>query len=223
MNIEHARTNMIEQQIRTWEVLDPVTLETIAAVKRENFVPSEYRNLAFSDLEIPLSIDGVATGEAMFTPKMEARLLQELAPQARDTAMEIGTGSGYMAALLGARCATVDTCEIHFGLAEFARRNLQAAASFNVTVVQADGFHAAAASNREYDVICLSGAVELLPKTLMQRLRIGGRMVAVVGRAPVMSAVLVTRVEDDQFDQVKLFETFVKRLVGGPQLPRFRF
>jgi protein-L-isoaspartate(D-aspartate) O-methyltransferase len=223
MNFEQARFNMIEQQIRPWEVLDIETLETVARVKREDYVPAAYKNLAFSDLEIPLTVDGVATGEAMFSPKMEARLLQEVAPKAHDEVLEIGAGSGYMAALLAARSARVESWEIHPALAAFAQRNLTAGGVPNAKVLIGDGFAGTAAANRGYDVIVLSGAVEVLPQPLMHQLKLGGRLAAIVGQAPVMSAVLVTRLDETQFDQVRLFETLVKPLAGGPRAQRFKF
>jgi len=223
MNIEQARSNMIEQQIRPWEVLDSSTLETLACVKREAFVPPGCENLAFSDVELPLTVDGVSTGESMFSPKMEARLLQELSPKSEDTVFEIGSGSGYMAALLSARTRHVQTWEIHPGLATFAKTNLAKTGFTNALVMAGDGFRGINASNTEYDLIVLSGAVEVLPESLQQRLRIGGRMTVIVGQAPVMSAVLVHRSGPSQFDQIKLFETLVRPLTGGPQLERFRF
>jgi protein-L-isoaspartate(D-aspartate) O-methyltransferase len=223
LNFEQARFNMIEQQIRPWDVLDNATLQTVASIKREAFVPPAYRNMALSDLELPLTMNGVATGEIMFAPKMEARLLQELAPQARDSVAEIGAGSGYMAALLGARSAAVQSWEIRPHLAQFARSNLSAGGIANVTVHEGDGFTGLAAAAGEFDVILLSGAVVELPQTLLQKLRLGGRLAAIVGQSPVMSAVLVKRLDETQFDQVKLFETLVPALQGGPKPTRFRF
>ena len=223
MNIEQARLNMIEQQIRPWEVLDPATLETIAHVKREAFVPFGCENLAFSDLELPLTVDGVATGELMFSPKMEARLLQELSPKIQDTVFEIGSGSGYMAALLAARTHHVQTWEINPLLETFAKTNLAKNKVTNVVVMRGDGFTGINANKTDYDLIVLSGAVEILPQALLQRLRVGGRMTAIVGQAPVMSAILVHRSGPSQFDQIKLFETLVQPLVGCPHLERFRF
>ena len=222
MNFEQARFNMIEQQIRTWEVLDQVTLDTLANVKREDFTPAAYRAMAFSDLEIPLNVDGATPGEVMFAPKLEARLLQELTLKSTDTVLEIGAGSGYMAALLASRGQTVQTWERQSALAGFARANLSRAGFANVTVREGDGF-AQAHGTASFDVILLSGAVERLPEDLFKSLKLGGRLMAIVGQAPVMSAVLVTRTGDDQFSQVKLFETLTTALVGGPTVERFRF
>lgn len=219
MNIETARFNMIEQQIRTWDVLDQSILDTVALVRREAFVPEAYRNLAFMDMEIPLNINGQATGESMFAPKMEARLLQELAPRPADQALEIGSGSGYMAALLAHRAQNVVTYERIACLADFAKANLARNGCANVQVVHGDGFSA----KGTYQIIALSGAVASLPQNVLELLSIGGRMAAIVGSAPVMSAVLVTRVSDTQFDSVKLFETLVKPLVGGPVQEKFKF
>jgi protein-L-isoaspartate(D-aspartate) O-methyltransferase len=219
VNIETARFNMIEQQIRPWDVLDQSILDTVALVRRECFVPEAYRNLAFMDMEIPLNTNGEHTGESMFAPKMEARLLQELAPRAADQVLEIGAGSGYMAALLAHRAQSVVTYELLPVLAQFAKTNLARNGCANVQVVQGDGFTATGT----FHVIAVSGAVASLPQNLMQLLAIGGRMTAIVGSAPVMSAVLVTRVGEAQFESVKLFETLVKPLAGGPQPDKFKF
>lgn len=219
MNIETARFNMIEQQIRPWDVLDQSVLDTVALVRREAFVPEAYRTLAFMDMEIPLNVGGQSTGESMFAPKMEARLLQELAPRPADQALEIGAGSGYMAALLAHRVQSVVTYERLPVLADFAQANLARNSCANVKVVQGDGFTA----KGTFQVIAVSGAVASVPQGLMDLLALGGRMAVIVGSAPVMSAMLITRVGDAQFDSVKLFETLVKPLVGGPQPEKFRF
>jgi protein-L-isoaspartate(D-aspartate) O-methyltransferase len=219
VNIETARFNMIEQQIRPWDVLDQSTLDTVALVRREVFVPQAYRNLAFMDMEIPLTVNGQATGEAMFAPKMEARLLQELALRPADQVLEVGAGSGYMAALMAHRAQSVVTYERLPVLAEFARANLAHNQCVNVKVVHGDGFTA----KGTFQAIALSGAVSSLPSNLLELLAIGGRMAAIVGTAPVMSAVLVTRLGETQFDTVKLFETLVKPLTGGPQAEKFKF
>jgi protein-L-isoaspartate(D-aspartate) O-methyltransferase len=219
LNIETARFNMIEQQIRPWDVLDQSTLDTVALVRREAFVPEAYRNLAFMDMEIPLNVNGQTTGESMFEPKMEARLLQELALRPADQVLEVGAGSGYMAALMAHRAQSVVTYERLPVLAEFARANLARNQCANVKVVQGDGFTA----RGTFQAIALSGAVASLPTQLLELLAIGGRMAAIVGTAPVMSAVLVTRLGETEFDTVKLFETLVKPLVGGPQAEKFKF
>lgn len=206
MNIEQARFNMIEQQIRPWEVLDPAVLDLLFVVKREDFTPGAYRALAFADLEIPLG-----HGQVMLAPKIEARLLQELSVRKTDKVLEIGTGSGYMAALLAARAEHVVSVEIVPELAEQARRNLERAGVGNVAVETGDG--AEGWSHRgPYDVIVVSGALPSLPEALLKQLRVGGRLAAVVGEAPVMEAQLVTCTATGVYNTVNLFETVVPAL-----------
>jgi len=206
MNFEQARFNMIEQQIRPWDVLDPQVLDLLFVVKREDFVPAAYRNLAFADMEIPLG-----SGQSMLAPRVEARLLQELNLRKSDRALEVGTGSGYMAALLAARVEHVVTLETDAELAATARDNLQRAGIANVNVEQADGLQGWAA-RAPYDVIVLSGAVPDVPQALLKQLRVGGRLVAVVGSAPVMEAQLITCVGEGVYNTINLFETVVPAL-----------
>lgn len=208
MNIEQARFNMIEQQIRPWEVLDPNVLDLLFVVKREDFVPPAYRNLAFADMEIP-----IGEGQVMLAPRVEARLLQELGIRKTDKVLEIGTGSGYMAALLAARAEHVVTLESRPALADAARENLQRAAVNNVTVHTADGLKGWVA-NAPFDVIIVSGAVPAVPNALLKQLRVGGRLAAVVGELPVMEAQLITCVADGVFNTINLFETVVPTLDG---------
>ncbi|MCE1239401.1 MAG: protein-L-isoaspartate O-methyltransferase [Azonexaceae bacterium] len=206
MNFEQARFNMIEQQIRPWDVLDPQVLDLLFVIKREDFVPAAYRNLAFADMEIPLG-----SGQSMLAPRVEARLLQELNLRKSDRALEVGTGSGYMAALLAARVEHVVTLETDAELAATARDNLQRAGIANVNVEQADGLQGWAA-RAPYDVIVLSGAVPDVPQALLKQLRVGGRLVAVVGSAPVMEAQLITCVGEGVYNTINLFETVVPAL-----------
>ncbi len=217
MNIEQARFNMIEQQIRPWDVLDPQVLDLLLVVKREEFVPAAYRNLAFADLEVPL-----ADGQQMLAPKIEAKLLQEVAVRKTDKVLEIGTGSGYMAALLAARAEHVVTIENRPDLAATARQNLAAAGVNNVTVQVGDGLLGWSAS-APYDVIVLSGSVDQIPAVLLKQLRPGGRLVAVVGQAPVMEAQLLTHTADGIFNTVNLFETVIPPLDSAQQPNRFSF
>jgi len=217
MNIEQARFNMIEQQIRPWEVLDPQVLDLLFVVKREDFVPAAYRNLAFADMEIP-----IGSGQAMLAPRVEARLLQELGIKKTDKVLEIGTGSGYMAALLAAGAEHVVSIESRPELAEFARRNLERAGVTNVTVEVGNG--AAGWSQRgPYDAIVVSGALPSLPATLLKQLRVGGRLAAIVGEAPVMEAQLVTCSAEGAYNTVNLFETVVPALDGGEAKSTFSF
>ncbi|CDG81117.1 protein-L-isoaspartate O-methyltransferase family protein [Janthinobacterium agaricidamnosum] len=206
MNIEQARFNMIEQQIRPWDVLDQDVLELLLVVKRENFVTAAYKNLAFVDSEIPL-----ASGENMFTPKLEARILQETGLKKHENVLEIGAGSGYMAALLAYKGRHVTTVEIVPELKALAEKNLADNGVTNVTVELGDGAQGWA-KGAPYDVIVVSGGLSVLPEALLQQVKVGGRILAIIGEAPIMSAHLVTRVSDKAYDTRKLFETNVKPL-----------
>jgi protein-L-isoaspartate(D-aspartate) O-methyltransferase len=220
MNIEKARFNMIEQQIRTWDVLASDVLDLLQVVKREDFVPAAYRNLAFMDTEIPLS----AT-ESMFTPKLEARILQELAVKKHESVLEIGAGSGYMAALLAHKARHVATVEIDPTLKALAEKNLSANGVDNVEVVLGNGAAGWPAGRTEalYDVIVISGSLPALPDIFLQQLKLGGRLFSITGEPPVMSAQIVTRVSDTRYDTVKVFETNVKPLQGFVPPSHFSF
>lgn len=209
MNIEKARFNMIEQQIRPWDVLDTEILDLLTVVKREAFVPAAYQSLAFMDTEIPLP-----GGERMFSPKMEARILQDLAVRKTDNVLEIGAGSGYMAALLAYRAHHVTTVEIDPTLKAMAAKNLADYGVPNVDVVEGDGSRGWPAGSTEpmYDVIVISGSMPVLPDVFLKQLRVGGRLFAIIGEAPVMSAQVITRTSDSTYDTVKTFETDVKPL-----------
>ena len=227
MNLEKARFNMIEQQIRTWDVLDTDILDLLMVVKRESFVPVSYRSMAFVDAEIPLP-----GGENMLLPKFEARVLQALGVKKHEQVLEIGAGSGYMAALLAYKARHVTTVEILPELATMARANLAAYGVDNVDVQTGDGacgwpsLIAGAAVQppaHAYDVIAVSGALPIVPQGLMQQLKIGGRLFVVTGEAPAMSANLITRMSDIGFNTVKLFETVIKPLRNAPTLSHFVF
>ena len=227
MNLEKARFNMIEQQIRPWDVLAADVLDLLMVVKREAFVPAAYRSMAFVDAEIPLP-----GGENMLLPKFEARILQELTVKKHEQVLEIGAGSGYMAALLAYKARHVTTVEILPELADMARANLAAYGVDNVDVQQGDGargWPAPAAGDtgnsavQAYDVIVVSGSMPILPQALMQQLKIGGRMFVVTGGAPAMAAQLVTRMSDIGFDTIKLFETVIKPLRNAVTPSHFVF
>jgi len=221
MNIEQARFNMIEQQIRTWDVLEPDVLELLMVVKRENFVPQAFRSLAFTDTEIPLLGDAT-----MFTPKLEARILQEVAPKKHENVLEIGAGSGYMAALLAHKSRHVTTVEIEPELKAMAERNLAAQGIGNVTVELGDaarGWQGSGANAAPYDLIVISGALPFVPDSILQQVKVGGRIFAIVGEPPVMSAMLITRAESAKYDSVKLFETLVKPLRNVAAPSQFKF
>ena len=219
MNLEQARLNMIEQQIRTWDVLDLDILQTLVAVRREAFVPAAYQALAFVDTEIPLP-----QGENMLSPKLEARLLQEAAVRAHESVLEIGAGSGYMAALLAHHAKQVITVEIDPELKALAEKNLAGYGIGNVSVALGDGARGWTGSGSQaFDVIMISGSLPVMPDAFLRQLSIGGRILAVIGEAPVMSACMMTRVSKDGWDTVKLFETIIKPLRNAEKPSAFRF
>jgi protein-L-isoaspartate(D-aspartate) O-methyltransferase len=222
MDFEKARFNMVEQQVRPWDVLDQSVLDLLFVVKREDFVPPAYRALAFSDLEIPLRIDGVDTGECMWSPKLEARLLQELALKPHENVLEVGTGSGHLTALLAHKAHHVASIEIDARLEAFGATNLARAGVHNVRLEVGDGSRGWV-SRAPYDAIVMTGSLPMIPSTLRNQLKIGGRLAAVVGSGPVMSAEIVTRVSDTSFDTVRLFETWLKPLRNVEQPSSFRF
>lgn len=220
-NAERARFNMIEQQIRPWEVLDPAVLALLTIVRREDFVPSAYRALAFMDTEIPLPASG-ASAECMLAPKVEARMLQELLLAPQDSVLEIGAGSGFMAALLAHRARHVLSLEIDPALARFAAANLARAGVHNASVRELDG-SGGLPGEAPFDAIMLSGSVASVPSTLLEGLRIGGRLIAIVGQQPVMRALRVTRTGEHSFSSADLFDTVAPRLHGFDEPSRFQF
>ena len=217
MNIEQARFNMIEQQIRPWDVLDPKVLTLLAKVKREDFVPAAYRDLAFADLEIPLG-----EGQVMLPPRVEARLLQELGIKKTDRVLEIGAGSGYMAALLAASAEHVTTLENRPSLAAIARENLQRSGVDNVTVEVANGL-SGWSQRAPFDAILVSGALPEVPAALLKQLRVGGRLAVIVGEAPVMEAQLITCTAEGVFNTINVFETVMPSLDGASPSAGFSF
>ncbi len=219
MDLNQARFNMIEQQIRPWEVLDPQVLELLSVVHREDFVPLAHKALAFVDMEIPL---GSAPNQVMLPPRVQARLLQDLAVQKTDKVLDIGTGSGFMAALLAHQAASVLSLEIDAGLAAQAQANLQKAGVSNVTVRTADGSQGAAADG-PFDVILLNGSVAEVPAALLQQLTVGGRLAAIVGEEPMMRATLITRTSENSWTTTEPWDCNAPRLSGFPELSRFQF
>ncbi|PWF41318.1 protein-L-isoaspartate O-methyltransferase family protein [Massilia glaciei] len=217
MNFEQARFNMIEQQIRPWNVLDQDVLDLLLVVKREDYVPAACKNLAFADTEIPLP-----GGEAMFTPKLEARILQEIMLKKHESVLEIGAGSGYMAALLAHKGRHVTTVEISPELKAMAEANLARAGVGNVTVELGDGAEGWA-KGAPYDVIVISGGLEVLPEAFLKQIKVGGRVACIVGHAPVMFANVVTRVSETAYDTVTVFETNVKLLKATSKPSQFAF
>jgi protein-L-isoaspartate(D-aspartate) O-methyltransferase len=224
MNFEQARFNMIEQQIRPWEVLDTQVLSLLAMVKREDFVPKAHQSLAFADLEIPLPPHSDPS-QCMLSPKVEARLLQDLGVQKHEKVLEIGAGSGYMAALLAHRAQQVITLEIEPTLAVMAREQLRQAGIYNAQVLELDGAGPLSAPELagSFDVILLSGSVAEIPSALKAKLKVGGRLAAIVGTEPVMCATLLTRVSEQSWRTEQNWETVAPRLCHFPEPSAFRF
>jgi protein-L-isoaspartate(D-aspartate) O-methyltransferase len=221
MDLEQTRFNMVEQQIRPWDVLDEDVLKLLFELRREEFVPAAYRSLAFVDMEIPLG-----HGEAMLTPKLEARILQELQVKRTDRILEVGSGSGYLTALLAKKGKLVHGVEIIPELKARAEKNLQAHAIDNV-VLEAGDAARGWPQHGPYDVIALTGSVPVLPTAFQESLTTGGRLFAIVGDPPVMNAVLVNRVtrfeEPGEFSTVGLFETCIPPLKNAQRPTRFVF
>jgi len=215
-----ARFNMIEQQIRPWNVLEADILEALSLVRREDFVPEQHRALAFADTELPLG-----HGQCMLAPRLEARLLQDLHVEPTDTVLEIGTGSGYMAALLGHRAHHVLSLELVPELADAAHHRLRDAGVRNVEVRIADGaLHGEGGiEGGPFDVILLSGSVAQVPPWLLSQLRVGGRLAAIVGDLPMMRMTLVRRNSATDFLTTQPWDTVAPRLQGFAELPQFRF
>jgi protein-L-isoaspartate(D-aspartate) O-methyltransferase len=219
MDLNQARFNMIEQQIRPWEVLDPNVLALLSTVRREDFAPLAHKALAFVDMEIPL---GKGPNQVMLAPRVQARMLQDLAVRATDKVLDIGTGSGFMAALLGHQAASVLSLELEPDLAAQAQANLRLAGVRNVTVRQADGSQGAAADG-PFDAILLSGSVAEVPAVLLQQLSIGGRLVAIVGDEPMMRTTLITRSGDNSWSTTEPWDCNAPRLSGFTEPSRFKF
>jgi protein-L-isoaspartate(D-aspartate) O-methyltransferase len=217
MNIEQARFNMIEQQIRPWDVLDLNVLDLLARVRREDFVPPAYKALAFVDAEVPLG-----HGQVMLAPKVEARLLQEAQVQRHERVLEIGAGSGFMAALLAHRAQSVIALERVGALATQAAANLRRGGVLNASVREMDGA-GGLPGDGPFDVIMLSGSVPEVPQALLDQLKPGGRLLAVVGQEPVMRAVRITRLSATALQAQDLFDTVAPRLSGFGEPTRFHF
>lgn len=217
MSVQQSRFNMIEQQIRPWDVLDGAVLALLAKLPREDFVPKQYLGLAFADLEIPLG-----DGQLMLSPKMEGRILQSLEIKKTDKVLEIGTGSGYLTALLALQAKHVDSVELNAKISKQAAKNIAAQGIENVNLLVADGVHGLAA-NAPYDVIVFTGSTPLLNTQVERQLAVGGRMFVVVGDAPAMEATLITRISADNFKTDVLFETCLPAIVNAPQAEKFAF
>ena len=217
MNIELARFNMVEQQIRPWEVLDPDVLDLLYVVRREEFVPADFRELAFSDTEIPLG-----DGERMWAPKIEARVLQALGTRPSERSLVVGTGSGHFTALLAHCVHHVTSVEINPRLKTFGEQNLRRQEIDNVSVELGDAAQGWAA-HAPYDLVVLTGSTPVLPQPLLAQLKPGGRLFAIVGDEPVMEARLITCVAQGAYRSVNLFETSLPPLRNALQPKRFSF
>ena len=217
MDLEQARFNMIEQQIRPWDVADAAVLHLLAVVLREDFVPLAHKALAFVDMEIPLG-----HGQCMLAPRVEARMLQDAAVKKHEKVLEIGTGSGFMTALLAHRAQRVLTLELKPELAQMARTNLQKAGIHNAEVRVANGA-VGAPDDGPFDVIMLSGSVAEVPPALLAQLRVGGRLIAIVGEEPVMRATLVTRTGEADYLTRQPWDTVAPRLLKFPEPSHFHF
>lgn len=216
-NMRKARFNMIEQQIRTWDVLDPTVLQLFNEVPRENFVPAEYQGLAFADIEIP-----IGQGQTVLSPKLEGRILQALNVQKSQTVLHIGTGSGYFTALLASLAKQVISVEIEADLSAQAAKNLTKNNIQNVTLEVADGT-LGRPSYEHYDVIVYTGSSPVEPANVRQQLTIGGLMFIVLGSAPAMQATLIQRVSKTGYKEDVLFETCIPELINAPQAEQFEF
>ncbi len=214
MDTLSARRQMVDQQIRTWEVLDPRVLDVLSAVPREAFVPQSYRELAFADAPIPIGL-----GHYMLAPVLQGRILQALGPNPGDTALEVGTGTGYLAACLGLLASSADSIDIHAEFTAAATANLHAVPQARARLQTRDAFDGAPLG--EYDVIAVTASLPVYDTRFERALRIGGRLFAVVGSAPVMDAVLVRRVDAAEWIRESLFETVIEPLMNAPAAPVF--
>ena len=217
MNFEKARFNMVEQQIRPWEVLDFDVLDLLMSVRREEFVPEAYKSLALSEAEIPLG-----HGVSMLIPVIEGKILQAIQVTRSDKVLEVGAGSGYFAALLAARADWVRTVEIEPALVTMAHENLKRYGVENVIVEEGDAIRGWP-SNAPYDLIVVSGGVPFIPETLLQQIKVGGRLFAFVGEPQLMTATLVTQVSEGNFRTESLFENAVPMMRNAPQKSQFKF
>ncbi len=217
MNLEKARFNMVEQQIRTWMVLEPAALAVLSTVEREKFTQSPYQSLAYSETEIHL-----AQGQTMLPPRIDARLMHDLHLQGHETVLEIGTGSGYLTALLAHRAHQVISLEMHPELAQAAQANLRAAGVHNADVRVGHGA-LDKVSEAPFDAIVLGGSVAEVPQSLLNQLKVGGKLIAIVGDEPIMHATLFTRVADQQWQSRALWDTAVPALEGFSKTSSFKF
>ncbi len=217
MNIEQARFNMIEQQIRPWNVLDTGVLELLTIVKREKFLPANQQSLAFMDTQLPL-----ADGSLMLSPKLEARIVQDVAVKKHENVLQIGVGTGYLSALLAFHARSVICVESSKPVFDAAEQTLHREGVTNVTVALGDATKGWCAEDK-YDVIVVAGSLQVLSEELKQQLKVGGRLFVILGSAPIMTAFLYTRTSEANFEVKALFDTSVASVPNSEQLPVFSF
>lgn len=215
MNLQQARFNMVEQQIRTWEVLDSVVLDLMERSPRDEYVPEEYKKLAYADIAIP-----IGDGQVMMPPRIEARLLQSLEINSGDEILEIGTGTGFLASLLAQLGGRVISVDISSRLAKLGADNLKRHGIGNVSVETGDAVNGWA-KDAPYDVIAVTGSVPVFDGQFQKQLKVGGRLFVIVGEAPAMEALLIERTAEDQWSRESLFETVIPALLGARQPERF--
>ena len=217
MNIEQARFNMIEQQIRPWKVLDPQVLNLLSSIPREQFVPEAYQGLAFADIAIPLG-----NNRFMMHPREEGRLLQAIKPNSNERVLVIGTGTGFLTALLASIAGKVTAIDSNEEFIEATAKNLDALNITNVTLCCSDtnlGYK----TNAPYDVIAILGSMQVMSETIKQQLAVGGRMFCIIGKEPTMEALLLNQVRENEWQEEGLFETSVPALENSPEAEQFRF
>ncbi len=217
MDQQQALFNMVEQQIRTWQVLDAHILETLKSLRRDLFVPSVYKELAYSEAELP-----IGEGEIMLEPKTQARLLHDLAPKAHETILEVGSGTGYLTALLALQSLRVVSLEIHASLAKESRHNLSKAGISNAEVLNLDASQSLNLDTH-FDAILLTGSCDHAPQHLLNCLKIGGRLMGILGQEPMMQNTVITRLEADEWDSKILWDASCPRLHGFKEPSKFHF
>ena len=216
MDTLSARRQMVDQQIRTWEVLDPRVLDVLSAVPREAFVPPDYRELAFADAPIPIGF-----GQTMLAPKLQGRILQALGTNATDSVLEVGSGTGYLSACFSLLASSTHSIDIHSGLIDLCKVNLRAVPQAKVQLEIRDAFSPAALG--VYDVVAVTGSMPIYDARFERSLKLGGRLFAIVGTPPVMDAVLIRRVDSTEWSRESLFETVVEPLINATAAQKFVF
>mgnify|MGYP001815529909 FL=1 len=216
MDTDFARQQMVEQQVRAWDVLDPDVLQVLMEIPREQFVPTGYESLAFADTEIP-----IGHGQSMMTPTLEGRVLQALKPAAGECVLEVGTGTGFVTACLAKLAGTVTSIDIYEDFLKTARANIEDSGLGDVELLQMDAMEALPEGT--FDVIAVTGSIETFDPRFVEALAPGGRLFVVVGAGPAMDARIVTRTGDNEWDSESLFETTLAPLINGVEPPRFSF